>query len=315
MDEVGAHAGRQTPTRLPRWLCPLIGAGSAVFGLLPWLVTGLRLPLQNLWATETASDQMPLVLLPFSQYLITLIIVVLVLGAAVAGICARVLRPRLPRWSVPAVAAGVLVVQVVALVQTTSVVGAGLSDRRDSGFYLAALVAVSILSVVVGTLVLGLIAAAPKAAAVIGLSIAALASGPWLESLVAPDFSFVYSPTTLQLLDVVRWAPPVLVGAAIAWSGLPTVGRVAAAGVGLLLLWVVPALTDAIESAAGTRVLARNPTGMARHASEVFNRALTTPELVLRHLLVAVVVAAVGILGHRILGAHLAPHREGGQHR
>lgn len=59
--------------RLNVWWRLAIGAVSAVLGLLPWLITGMRLPLQNLWAADTAPDAMPIVLLPFSQYALSLI--------------------------------------------------------------------------------------------------------------------------------------------------------------------------------------------------------------------------------------------------
>lgn len=41
-------AGGQVPAPLAAGWWVLIGVGSAVLGLLPWLVTGARLPLQNL---------------------------------------------------------------------------------------------------------------------------------------------------------------------------------------------------------------------------------------------------------------------------
>lgn len=46
------------------WL--LVGALVAVVGLLPWIVTGMRLPLQNRWAAETLPGDMPVALLPFN---------------------------------------------------------------------------------------------------------------------------------------------------------------------------------------------------------------------------------------------------------
>ena len=38
---------------LPWWAALLIGVGAALVGLLPWIITGMRLPLQNLWASST----------------------------------------------------------------------------------------------------------------------------------------------------------------------------------------------------------------------------------------------------------------------
>jgi len=129
-DELTIETSQQ-PRLLPSWACLLLGIGLAVIGLLPWLITGLRLPLQNLWATETRPEQMPRVLLPFNQYAVVLIIAVLVIGAA-AGLCSRALRPRLARRGVWAMGGGVLLVQLAAVLQTAIVVQGGLSERRAS---------------------------------------------------------------------------------------------------------------------------------------------------------------------------------------
>ena len=61
------------------------GAGSAVVGLLPWMITGMRLPLQNLWASDTLPKSMPVALLPLSNYAVTLIAGLLVTGDAVCA--------------------------------------------------------------------------------------------------------------------------------------------------------------------------------------------------------------------------------------
>lgn len=295
---VGLDTGRRSGTRgWPWWAGLLVGAGAAVLGLLPWLVTGLRLPIQNLWATETFPEQMPRALLPFSQYALTLIIAVIVTGAAAAGLCARAARRRLPRRSVLAVLIGVLVVQLGALVQTAVVVQAGLAGGFESAIYVAVLVAVTVTSVVVGALTLALIAAGPPAAAVVGMSVGAVVLAPWLSRLIVPLATVTPTPAALLLLAAARWVPAVLVGVVIAWAGLRTLRRALAGATGLLLLWVVPALTSAIAASAGTRVLARRPVEMAQFAAQVFSQSLTTPALALPPLLVALVVAAVRILG------------------
>ncbi len=282
---------------LPRWACLLVGVGAALVGLLPWVVTGLRLPVQNLWATDTPPDELPRVLLPFSQYAITLIIGVLVTGAALGGLVARASRRPLPRRGALAVALGVLAVQVVALVQTAETVSAGLREGRESTVYLEALVGVAILSVVVGMVALVLVARAPRGGAVVGLCVGALAFGPWLSGTTVASGPGSPLRTAFGLLGALGWLPAVLVGVAIGWGGVRTVGRVLAAGLGLVLLWLVPALTTAITSSAGSRVLAHDQREMARYAAEVFVAASTTPAIVLPPLLVAAVVALVaGVL-------------------
>ncbi|WP_448811671.1 hypothetical protein [Agromyces bauzanensis] len=285
---------------MPSWAPVLIGVASAAVGLLPWLITGMRLPLQNLWETDVLPDRYPLVLLPFSQYAITLIVALIVTGAAIAGIVARATRARLPRFGTAAILIGVLAVQVIATAQTSVVVGGGLQQRGESALYLTALIAGTSFAILMGVLVMLLIARAPKAGAVIGLSIAAVAFGPWINSLVVP-FGTAATTEIGWLLDITRWIPTVLVGAAIAWGGLTTIGRILASAVGLLALWIGPALITAVTSAAGTRVLAGHPAEMLDYGVDVFSMALLIPSLALPPLLVAVAVASVGLIARMIV--------------
>ena len=53
----------------------------------------------------------PLALLPFSQYYLTTIVALLVVGGAAAGIAARALAGRRPRFGTSALVLGVLAVQ------------------------------------------------------------------------------------------------------------------------------------------------------------------------------------------------------------
>jgi hypothetical protein len=99
-----------------RLACVGIGVAAAVVALLPWLVTGVRLPLQNLWAVQTLPEDMPIALLPFSQYAVVQIFSLLVVGYGAAGIVVRALRTRLPRRAVLTVGAGALSVHLVATV-------------------------------------------------------------------------------------------------------------------------------------------------------------------------------------------------------
>ena len=151
--------------------CAAIGAAAAIVGLLPWLATGMRLPLQNLWAAATLPEAMPIVLLPFSQYWLSNLFGLIATGSVVAGIVARALRPRLSRAGFALLFAGVLLVQIAATVQSAVVVRNGLQDRTESTLYLAVLVA-RVHPVDPGRWTrAGLIARAPRAGALIGLTI------------------------------------------------------------------------------------------------------------------------------------------------
>jgi hypothetical protein len=285
---------RTEPRPLSAWIPPLIGVAAAIAGLLPWLVTGMRLPLQNLWATQPLPDRMPIVLLPFSQYALMLIAALVIIGAAAAALAARAARARLSRGGVVGLFIGLLATQVVAAAQTAAVVRGGLADRAESDLYFAAVLGVVALSILVGALVFWLIATAPRAGALVGLSIAAIAFGPWLSGLLIP-FGTVPVDWVAALAGWTRWAPAILIGASIAWCGVGTVGRVVAAASSLLLLWIAPALITGVTSAAGSRVLAGSPADMLDYAAGVTRSALFIPEIVVPPLAVAIVVAAVGV--------------------
>ena len=285
--------------------CVGIGVAAAVVALLPWLATGARLPLQNLWAEPTLPGDMPRALLPFGQYAIALILSLIVVGYGAVGIAVRALRPRLPDRAVLAAGSGAVAVHVVAAAQSATTVASGLQDRTASTFYLAAVLAVVAGAVLTGLLVLRLLAAPPRAGAVIGLSLVALLSGSWLAELMMGLGSGSDGLALSWLNVVVRWVPAVLVGAAIAWGGLGTRGRVLAAAVSLLLLWIVPAAITAVTSAAGSRVLLPYPSEMLGYALDVLRAAMSTPGLVLPPVLAAAVVAAAGIVLRGLLEQRL----------
>lgn len=269
-----------------------IGAGGAVVGLLPWLATGARLPLQNL-AAASGTD-MPLALLPFSQYFLTAIVALLVVGSAAAGIAGRALAGRRPRYGMLALVAGTLVVQLIAAVQSTLTTRSLLEPSSQTTLYTGAIVAVIVVSLLVGTLVLLLIARAAVPGAVIALSLAAIVSAAWLGTALREVLLLAPYETTQPVQTVLRWMPAVLVGAAIAWGGFRTAGRIAAAIVSLAALWIGPAFFTAVSNAAGSRVLAAYPGEMLDYGVGVFFAALTTPEIVVPPLVVALLVGAAG---------------------
>ena len=271
-----------------------IGLAGAVFGLLPWIVTGMRLPLQNLWAVDVLPDQMPVAWLPFSQYSVTLVLAMMVVGSAAAGTAARALRDRLPRRAPLSIAAGVLFVQVVATAQAANVVAGGVMGSAGGALYLAACIGIAVVGILFGLLVLGLIARGPRAGAVIAFTLASIASGWWLTGLIAPLGSAGMLPDfAYTLLDAARWVPPVLVGVAIGWGGFRTPGRIVAAVGSLLLLWVVPALATAVSSAVGSRALLRNPLEVLDYGWTVFTSVLLMPIVALPPLVVAAVTAVI----------------------
>ena len=113
-----------------------VAAVSALIGLAPWLASGARLPVQNLWAKATAPDDMPLALLPISQYATTTIVALLLTGAALGGLTVRVLRKGMDGARGPLIggAVGLSAVQLLAIGQSFWVVAEGhglLDDTAD----------------------------------------------------------------------------------------------------------------------------------------------------------------------------------------
>jgi hypothetical protein len=189
----------------------------------------------------------------------------------------------------------VLVVQIIAVAQATAVVMNGLEGSNWADRYLAAVIAVTLVSVLIGILVLLLIAKSPIPGAVIGLGIAAIAAGIWANALVAP-FGIVSDEPTSSKLYNVQWIPALIVGVAIAWAGFRTVGRVSAAVAALLILWIVPAVLAGLRAATGDLGLEDASGEMLAYGLETFWMALMLPGLALLPLVVAVSVAAVGRL-------------------
>jgi hypothetical protein len=293
-DEVGTRTDE--PWRWAWTVALPVGAGGAIVGLLPWLVSGARLPPQALWVQTLRAEDMPIALLPFSFLTVILIFSLLIVGAAAAGIGGRALRVR--GWGLALLVLGVLIVQIGATVQTAGVVQKGLQDRLESNVYLFALIAGTGLSILVGLTVTILVAGAPRAGALVGLTIGAIGMGSWIGTLIDP--TLIGRGPLAPLLVIVPWVAPVLTGVAIAWTGIDTAGRVIAALFALVLVWVAPAVTTALANALSNQVLIHSSSDVIDYAVGVFQAALLNPELALRPIIATAVVAGVG-LGVRAL--------------
>lgn len=276
------------------WVMALpVGILGAIVGLVPWWVSGARLPLQDLWDRPVLPRAMPITLLPFSFATVILIFSMLIVGAAVAGIAGRALR--VGGLGVLMLLVGVLLVQVTATVQTALVVRDGLQERLESTVYLVGLSAGTTVSILVGIIVATLIARAPRAGALLGLALGAIGMTAWTSALLDP--TRIGDGPLAATLVIVPWITPVLTGLAIAWTGVNTVGRVIAALLAVALVWVAPAVTTAVANALGSRVLLRSGgSDIIDYGIDVFQTALFSPELALRPILATVVVAVVGLV-------------------
>lgn len=268
---------RQKPGPLTRILIGLaIGVVSGALGLAPWLATGARLPLQNLWETSVLPADMPLSLLPISQYFATRIVAVLVVGGGIAGLAVRLVRSTLavPSWTA---AAGVGLVHGIALVQGFTVVAYGLGITRGSADLRGLLYFGGMLG---GTLAAALLAQAAfwhvsrraVGAASLGLSLSAVPFASWVVDGIAMATGPAGLPA--DVLPVARWLPSILVGIVLGWCGVRPPRRLAVWVVALAALWITPAMITALTYALGMRVLDGDLREMGEAAAQIFPLAL-----------------------------------------
>lgn len=248
-----------------------LGVLAAAVGLLPWLVTGARLPLQNLWATQVLPEDMPIALLPLSQYYATRLLVLLIVGGALAGFATRLV----PRETTPLpVATGLLLGQAAATIQTAVVViqghalGAPTADPR-AALYVYGMLTGAVVAVALAQAVFWLSSHTARGPAALGLGLAAVPAGSWGVDLVATSTDALAAPD-LALGVVARWLPAVIAGVAIGWCGIRPRRRMAVWAVVLAGLWLIPALLTAVQYGLGMRVLAGDLGEMARASLDVF---------------------------------------------
>ncbi|MFE4543520.1 hypothetical protein [Arthrobacter sp. NPDC056727] len=232
----------------------LLGILAGLLGLGPWLVTGAQLPLQNLWAAEVLPQQMPVSLLPLSQYKLTTLVGLLTAGGAVAGLAVRAWSPARRRLVTWCAASGVLAVQFTAAVQSFSVLDGGLAGGSMAGIYFAGLLAGVIASMAAGLVALLLLSAKSPALAALGAGLMAVPFTSWAVGWVAAFTGPANLP--VWVASAARWLPAVLVGCALAWCGLRPARRAVVWLADLALLWVVPALFISVSYVLGTRALA-----------------------------------------------------------
>lgn len=232
----------------------LIGILAGLLGLGPWLITGAQLPLQNLWGAEVAPDQMPVSLLPLSQYELTTIVALLTVGGAAAGLAVRLWPPARRRLATWCAAAGVLGVQLTATVQSFTVLDGGLAGGTMARLYFVGLLAGVVLSLAAALVALLLVSSRSRALVALGVGLVAVPFASWLVEWVAGVVGPLNIPAAVP--TAARWIPAILVGSALAWCGLRPARRAVVWLVDLALLWVVPALFISVNYVLGTRVAA-----------------------------------------------------------
>ncbi|WP_407317575.1 hypothetical protein UQW22_13535 [Isoptericola halotolerans] len=255
----------------PRPLTPLngflLGVGAAVVGLIPWVLTGMVLPLQNLWGSATLPEDMPVALLPFSQYFLMPMFGILVLpGAALGVVLRRGARTRqAARRSTLAATAGLVVVQGGAAAQTIAVVAGGLRPGAESFVYLAAISAAILAFLGTSVSVCRELASGSVPTATIAAALGALGAGYWWDAFLSvhPAWMLDLPAATVRLIFLGgALLPAVLTGVALAWCGWAPRRRLGAWAAAVLVLWVGGAAFQALVASVSSRALLGDPQAM-----------------------------------------------------
>jgi len=282
----------------------LIGVFSAVLGLVPGWITGAKLPLQNLWANQVMPDQMPLALLPLSQYEVLGLIALLTTGGAVAGLAIRLWKPAHRRAATWWAVGGVLLVHSVAAIQSFVTLGSGLMGGKLASFYFFGLLAGVILSAAAGLVAVLLFASKSRATTTLGVGLMASPVTSWLMLWAVGIASHRNLP--LEVVTIAHWLPATLVGCSLAWCGLKPPVRLVVWALNLVFLWVIPAVFTATQSVVGTRVIAGDIPEMLLMGRQVLTAALGPDGGAGQTLLLAVGVGLAGVAIKAIAARHAA---------
>jgi len=272
-----------------------VGIAAGAVGLVPWLIGGGVLPLQNLWATGTLPDDMPFALLPLSQYSAITVFVLILLGGVFAGLTVRLLARRREFSAWPA-AIGLLIVHAFAVAQSFAVIADGLGGGRREALYFVGLLGGAIFSVLLAQVAFWLGSRRSTGAVALAIGLAAAPFAVWIRQIAV----IVGGPSgiSIPMTELLRWMPALIVGLTLVWCGLRPARRIAEWLVVLIGLWVIPALFTTIQYGLGMRVLNGDLREMASASGQVFPLALGVEIL---PALVALALAVVGTAVNEIV--------------
>jgi hypothetical protein len=302
-----------------------IGVVSGLLGLLPHLLSGARLPAQDLWLGPESPDRMPFALLPLSQIHVVAIVSVLVVPGLLAGLAGRTIERRMPvprtrphpylspddeprQFPTWPVSTGLALVAALAIIQSGLTLGEGIgasaaqSDPR-APLYVTGAVVGAVGAGLLGQVVLWFSASRQRSFSALGVSLAAVPVAGWLTLLLSTLGT--ESPTILSA--VMHWAPVPVVAVALCWCGWRPVARLWVWAASLLALWVVPAILSTAQVVLGSPSLLSDPEGLVRTSVEIFRTVAAD------HVVAVLVAAGAAVAGRlaielaaRGAGAHEA---------
>ena len=272
-----------------------IGIVAALVGLVPGLIGGGRLPLQNLWAAQTLPEDMPFALLPVSQYYATSLLALLLTGGVLAGLGVRWANRRVPIAVWPA-ASGVALVHAIAILQTFGVLSVGLGLGLGFGgaravLYFGGMLGGTVVAALLAQVGLRLTSRTSPGPVALGVALAAVPFASWVSHGVNAVTGPISQPPLL--IELVRWLPAVVVGLALAWCGVRPLRRLGVWAAGLFALWLLPALFVAAQYGLGMRVLQGDIAEMARASAQLFPLVLAEGGM---PVLVAAAIGAIGVV-------------------
>lgn len=279
-----------------------VGLVAAVVGLLPWLIGGGRLPLQNLWATEVRPEDMPFALLPVNQYYAVTVFVLILMGGVFAGLAVHVVA-RSRRVSVWPAAVGLLLVHVVVVAQSFTVVarglGLGVSADSRSVVYFTGMLGGAIVAVLLAQGGLWLISRRSAGPITLAIGLWAVPFGLWIGQALMTLCGSSGVPSFA--IEMMRWLPALIVGVALVWCGVRPARRIAVWLVVLAAVWVTPALFTTVQYTLGIRATYGDLAEMMSVARPVFPSAMADQ---IPPALAALAIAVVGVIGRELSQHH-----------
>ena len=231
------------------------GAGAWwVVGALPFLLTGLRLPPQNLWDTEQPAESMPHVALPFSQYQLSFLLAIGVVGGVAAALTGMAAAPERRDRAVRAALVGAALAAAAALAQTSLVVRGGLDGSKRAELYLSALVAVTVVGAVLGLVVGRAVTRGRPGVRAVGLAVLSVLLTGWLGFLLLVQRS-IGSTLWQGVFTAIPWVTAVVAGLGLALCPPRSRRAVLAWLAALVVVWVGPAVLAAGGYVAGSRAM------------------------------------------------------------
>jgi len=233
---------------------------------------------------------MPRVLIPLSNYFVSLTSAVIIVGAALGGLAVVIARLKGRVLGAGHVLAGVVGLQVCALAHAVWAVKDGLDTSTRAQVYLGGLAGGAALMIVIGVPILLAIARGHAAPVTLAVAASSVALGSWLLALMSAVIP-ISVQVPLIVWRTIEWLPPIITGIAVGWCGWRTVKRTAASVLAVVIIWVGPALVTAVQYGLGSRIYLQFPRELVDASKQMFRMALGTTGQGPQRIAITVVVA------------------------